>query len=176
MRPRLTFRRPVARSTTLSVITLAVARSNHIASGEETETAVAKTCLYQNELRTTKVLDDRTILFTTRDGQTYSNTLPRQCPSLRRGSLVNYTYDSRRLCAGSMFQVLLDLGGGRKVPTFVCPLGIFAPVTDDEAEDLIATARDRESGRGSARRGERDRVRVEPADVATPPPPPPPIE
>ncbi len=152
------------------MMTLAAAGSGPVASGEEIDRAVAKSCLYQTELRTTKVVDDRNILFTTRDGQTYRNTLPHQCPSMRRGSLLNYTFESRRLCAGSMFQILLDMAG-RRMPTFTCPLGIFAPITEDEAQDLIAVARSRESGRGRGR-GERDSVRVEPAEVATPPPPP----
>jgi hypothetical protein len=156
------------------MVALAAASSSPIASGEEIEKAVAKPCLYQSELRTTKVLDDRTILFTTRHGQTYRNTLPRQCPSMRRGSLLNYAYESRRLCAGSMFQVLWELGD-RRMPTFLCPLGIFAPITEDEAQDLIATARSRESGRRDGR-GERDMVRIEPAEVAAPQPPSPPIE
>ncbi len=170
MRPSRRLHRSLALSSTLSMVTLAVASSTPVASGEEIEKAVTKSCLYQNELRTTKVLDDRTILFTTYGGQTYRNTLPRQCPSMRRGSLLNYTYESRRLCAGGMFQVLLDLGD-RRMPTFVCPLGIFVPITEDEAQDLIATTRSREGVRRN-RRGERDSVRVEPAEVTTPPPPP----
>ncbi|MEO8467792.1 MAG: hypothetical protein ABI640_20900 [Gammaproteobacteria bacterium] len=169
------FRRSLTLSSTLSMLTLAAVSSSPIASGEETEKAVAKSCLYQNELRTTKALDDRTILFTTRDGQTYRNTLPRQCPSMRRGSLLNYTYEGRRICAGGTFQVLLDFGGGRHMPTVVCPLGIFAPITEDEAQDLIATLTSREGGRRN-RRGERDMIRVEPADAAAPPPASPPIE
>jgi hypothetical protein len=174
MGPSSRLRRSLALSCTISSVTLAAASSSPVARGDETENAVAKSCLYQAELRTTQVLDDRTILFTTRDGRTYSNTLPRQCPSMRRGSLLNYTYEGRRLCAGSVFQVLFDLGG-RRVPTVICPLGNFAPITEDEAEDLITTARNRTDGRRT-RRGERDIVRIEPADVATPAPPSPPVE
>ncbi len=174
MTPSPRFHRSLALSSALSMVTLAAASSSLIASGEEIEKTAAKACLYQNELRTTKVLDDRTILFTTYDGQTYRNTLPRQCPSMRRGSLLNYTYESRRLCAGGMFQVLLDFGD-RRMPTFVCPLGIFTPITKDEAQDLIARTPTREGGRRNAR-GERDMVRIEPAEVEAPQPPSPPIE
>jgi len=173
MRPSLQFGRSLARSSTLSMIALAAASSSPTASGEEIDKAVAKPCLYQSELRTTKVLDDRTILFTTRHGQTFRNTLPRQCPSMRRGSLLNYTYESRRLCAGGLFQVLLDYGG-RHMPTFICPLGLFVPVTEDEAQDLIATTRSEGGHRNG--RGERDMVRIEPAEDTAPKPAPPPIE
>ena len=71
------------------------------ADDRDDEPRVAKSCLYQNELKSTKVLDDRNILFVTRNGQSYANVLPRQCPSLRRNSLLNYTFESRRICLWS---------------------------------------------------------------------------
>ena len=175
MRQSPRFYRSLALSSTLSMVALAGTSSSPIAGAEEIDKTVAKSCLYQNELRTTKIVDDRTILFSTHDGQTYRNTLPRQCPSLRRGSLLNYTYQNRRLCAGGMFQVLLDMGGGRQIPTLLCPLGIFVPITEDEAQDLVATTLSREGGRHNGR-GERDIVRIEPAEVTAPPSPPPAVE
>jgi hypothetical protein len=169
MRPQPRFRRSLTQSGTLSIVALlGAAVSGPLTAAEDDDKTAPKSCLYQAELRSTDIVDDRTILFTTRNGQAYSNALPRQCPSLRRNSLLSYTFEGRRLCAGSLFQLLEDMGG-RRVPTFFCPLGNFVPISQDEAEDLIRTARDRPDGRRS-KRGERDRVRIEPADVAAPAP------
>jgi hypothetical protein len=67
------------------------------------EASVAKACLDQPTIERTRILNDRNIVFVTQDG-IYNDELPRQCPSLRRGSLVNYAVANRELCAGSQFQ------------------------------------------------------------------------
>lgn len=133
------------------------------AADTEDEAPAPKSCLYQNDLRRTTVLDDRTILFRTRAGQTYSNTLPRKCPTLRSNSILNYSVDGGRICAGNMFQVLMNTGFGQS-PTFVCALGIFVPISEDEAADLIARSTQSEDNPRRRRRAERDLVHIEPVE------------
>jgi hypothetical protein len=144
---------------------------------ERNQPSIAKGCLDHPSIDRTRVLNDRNIVFITADKTIYNNQLPRQCPSLRRNSLLNYGIENRRLCAGSAFQVLMRTGGvGSYTPGFICHLGNFVPITEAELEDLIAMTdekRDRQS-----RRSARDSVTS--TEVELPPPaepaPAPPVE
>ena len=79
--------------------------------GQESDAPSAvQQCLNQPTIRRTKILNEGNIVFITRDGTIYNNQLPRQCPSLRRSSLVNYGIEHSRLCAGNSFAVLYRIG------------------------------------------------------------------
>jgi hypothetical protein len=147
---------------------LGAAASGNARADTDEQAPTPKACLYQNELRNTKVLDDRTILFETRDGQAYSNTLPQQCPTLRPNSILNYSVDGSRICSGSMFQVLMNFGFGQ-TPTFVCPLGMFVPISPGEAKELVARSQDSRDNPRRRRRSERDMVHIEPVTPLQPP-------
>jgi hypothetical protein len=125
--------------------------------GDDPQTVRA--CLNHPTIRRTKILGDRNIVFVTRDDKIYNNTLPRQCPSLGRNSLVNYTVENSRLCAGSRFTVLWQHGPNPTdyVPAFVCQLGNFVPITEDELADLTAMMAPERERRGS-RRASRDTI------------------
>jgi hypothetical protein len=138
------------------------------AADTDDEPPAAKSCLYESELRRTTVLDDRTILFTTRDGQTYSNSLPQQCPMMRSNSILNYTVEQRRICAGSMFQLLVNYGFGL-TPGVVCALGLFVPISEHEAGDLIARSKQSDDNPRRRRRSERDMVHIEPVEPPSAP-------
>lgn len=131
-------------------------------------------CLQHPMIRRTKILDDRNIVFITRDERIYNNQLPKECPSLRRNSLVSYAVRNQRQCAGDAFQILWQTGVGNYTPAFVCELGPFLPITETELEELTTmTAPDRE--RGSRRRSKREAVTTEQIDLppaATPTPQP----
>lgn len=127
---------------------------------EEDGTSVAQPCINHSRLRRTKVLGDRNIVFVTRDGSIYNNELPRQCPSLTRSSLLNYAVTNGRMCSGDSFQVLWQVGTNYQ-PTFICQLGMFAPITEDEMSDLEALADAERGERRTRRRSERDMVRTE---------------
>jgi hypothetical protein len=149
--------------------------------------SVATACLRRSNIRSTKVLDGRNILFTTRDRGTYINQLARQCPGMRRGSPLSLTYaDNTGLCAGSTFTVLMQAGASTNVisyidpltqerrtmsgPSFVpgatCQLGLFGPISKDEIDALVA-ATDKE--RRTRRRGDRDVVKAEAVQAAPAP-------
>jgi hypothetical protein len=130
---------------------------------EDDTSGAAQACLNHPTIRRTRVLNDRNIVFTTRDGKIYNNQLPRQCPSLRRGSLVNYGIEHSRLCAGSSFQVLWEISAKNYTPAFVCQLGAFIPITEGELEDLVAmTEPDRTRPR---RRSAREAVTTEQVEL-----------
>jgi hypothetical protein len=145
---------------------LGIAAVGDAARGIADETTAAKACLYQDELKKTKIIDDRSILFTTRGGQIYSNALPRRCPGLHPGALLNYAVEGRRICAGGAFQVLLDYGT-RRMPAAICPLGTFVPISEAAAADMIALSENRSSGHVK-RRGSRDLVRSSPVEAPAP--------
>jgi hypothetical protein len=134
------------------------------AEDNDSETSVAQTCLNHQMIKRTKVLNDRNILFVTRDNVSYNNQLPRQCPSLGRGTLVNYSIENRRLCNGSSFSVLWRTGSGY-VPTFICRLGMFLPVSEDEIADLVASTAKAKEERRARRRSDRDLVKAEPVEL-----------
>jgi hypothetical protein len=147
------------------------------AVAQKDETSVAQPCLLHPSIRRTKVLDDQNILFVTSDEQAYHNLLPRQCPTMSRNAVLNYhlARDTRisELCAGNQFTVLTRVGNGWS-PGFVCKLGMFRPVTEDEVADLVKLTEKEPRGRRSARSGsapspiETEVVELPPEDPATP--------
>ena len=132
-----------------------------------------KECLNQSDIRRATILDGRTIVFVTRFEKIYNNQLPKQCPGLQRKSLVNYPITNRRLCAGDRFQVLWEQQPGNYLPTALCPLGAFVPITAAELEDLV-TMTDANRDRRPRGRSAREAVTTEQVELppaATPPEP-----
>lgn len=156
-----------SRRVPLLSATLCAAAFSLCSGAEEEPLSVAQECLNQHSIKRTKVLNDRNILFVDQDGQNYVNQLLRQCPSMRRNSLLNYPIANSRLCAGNSFVLLMELGMGNYVPSFVCQLGMFVPVSPDEVADIMAMTK--EPGRPRARRrSERDMVETERAVLPQP--------
>jgi hypothetical protein len=135
--------------------------------GEDAERdapSAARSCLPHPTIKRTKILDGRNIVFVTRDDTIYNNQLPRQCPSLKRGSLVNYPVEHGRVCAGDNFQLLWETSPRNYVPAFVCKLGLFVPITESELADLTAmTEESRE--RRPRRRSVREAVTTEQVEL-----------
>jgi len=145
---------------------LSLALATPLLAQDDDAPRAVESCVSHPSIKRTKVLGDGNIVFVMRDDTIYNNALPRQCPSLRRGSLVNYPIENKRLCAGSAFQVLWEMGNKNYIPAFVCHLGNFVPITEDELADLTAmTAVGSE--RNQRRRSNREAVTTEP--VALPP-------
>jgi len=145
--------------------------------GDDAEPANApggpRSCLAQPTIDRTKILDGKNIVFVTRQDTIYNNELPKQCPSLKRGSLVNYGIANGRLCAGDSFHVLWETKPGTYMPAALCRLGNFVPITAAELEDLMTmTEEHRERGRRG--RSSRDAVTTEqielPSEPAAEPP------
>ncbi len=151
------------------------------------EANMAAACLRRSDIRTTKILDDRNVLFITRDRTTYNNQLVRQCPGMRRSSAMSFTYaNNGKLCAGSTFTVLYRSGASTNTtpytnpvtnehialqgPAFVtgptCQIGMFGPVSEDEVKALMAAT---EEPKRSRRRGAQDAVKTEAVEAAPAP-------
>ena len=126
--------------------------------------SMARACLSHPTIRRTRILSDRNIVFFTRDGTIYNNYLPRECPSLKPRTIVNYGISNNRVCAGDSFQVLWETRPGSYVPAFLCPLGQFVPITETELEDLTA-ATEESRERRPRRRSMREAVRTEQVEL-----------
>lgn len=156
---------PAACIVAVAVMAAAVAHAQDGEDEDGGELGVATPCLNHPTIRRTRIIDDRNIAFFTRNGKIYNNQLPRQCPSLRRNSVVNYAISNGRVCQGYQFQVMWEAGANNFVPAFLCTLGTFVPVTQDQLEDLEAlTATERRSSR---RRSTREAVTTQ--EIELPP-------
>lgn len=153
-------------SAAVLAATLATAAAAQ-AGGEEAgaEPSEVRACLPHPTIDRTKILNDRNIVFMTRNGTIYNNELPKQCPTLRRNSLVNYPIANGRQCAGDRFQVLWETSPGRYQPSFVCQLGNFRPISESEYDDLVAMT---DQSRDRRRRGRSNREAVTSEQVELP--------
>jgi uncharacterized protein DUF6491 len=84
-------------------------------------------CVELNRIRSTHVLDERTIDFELSNGQTLRNTLPNRCPGLAFEESFTYSTSLSRLCSVDFITVLERAGGIRRGAS--CGLGKFQPVT-----------------------------------------------
>lgn len=93
-------------------------------------------CVLTNRIRRTKVLDDQTVLFELNGGVYLSNMLDGACPGLaREGRFLHETQG--RLCDIDTITVLEQWGSSLRAG-FTCRLGLFHPITELEAEELLA--------------------------------------
>lgn len=172
------------------LLVLVVAPAGFALAQATSTPSIAQSCLPQINIKRSRVLNDRNILYVTKGGQAYNNVLPKQCPALRRDTTLAYTYVNAKLCAGSTFTVLQRVGIGSQtqpywnpatnekialpapafVPTFVCQLGLFTPVSESEVEDIIGATEDKPR---RSRRSTREMVETENVSAPTPAPSPP---
>jgi hypothetical protein len=162
-------RSTISRGPAVGVALLAAVMSGGATAQDGAEPAgdeprVARECLNHPAIKRTKILNDRNIVFVTRDDTIYNNQLPRQCPSLKRNSLVNYPIQNGRLCAGNNFQLLWEASPRNYVPAFVCQLGVFVPITEGELADLTAMT-DEDRQRKPRRRSAREAVTTEQVEL-----------
>ena len=161
-----------ATATCVALLATASAAPGAAQQGDEdtddgdTRTSSPMACINRTDIRRTKVLGDRNIIFVTRQNEIFSNQLAKQCPNLTRNSLVNYPISGGRMCQGDRFQVLWEQQPGSFIPTSLCPLGAFVPITESELEDLMAMT---EENRTKSRRGRSAREAVTTEQVELPP-------
>src|SRR5262245_33576911 len=160
-----------AAATCVALLATASAAPGSAQQGEDTDDGDTRrssplTCVNRTDIRRTKVLSDRNIVFFTRQNEIFSNQLAKQCPNLTRNSLVNYPIAGGRMCQGDRFQVLWEQQPGSFIPTSMCPLGSFVPITESELEDLMAMT---EENRAKSRRGRSTREAVTTEQVELPP-------
>ena len=110
-------------------------------------------CISVTRLRSTHVVDDRTVLFYMRGGDIYRNVLRHDCPGLKRENRFSYKVSVSRLCSVQTITVLEDFGGSLS-RGISCGLGKFYQISKDEADFL--------------RYGERSDIQAEPEAVDLP--------
>jgi len=150
------------------------------------EPSIGQACIHHPSIKRSKVLNDRNILFVMNDKTMYNNVMPRQCPGMKPNTMLADTYSNNSdLCNGSTVTVMQRVGASSMstpvtipgsnqhiafpapafVPTFVCPIGLFVPVTQDEVDTLIAMTSQQQSARRAQRRAGRDAIRTESVEL-----------
>ena len=99
-------------------------------------------CINTRNIRNTDILDERTILFRMRGGDHYLNYLRSDCPGLLREERFSYRTTGGRLCRVDMIRVLEQFGGYIQ-EGMGCGLGVFYPITAEEAEFLALEPEER---------------------------------
>lgn len=93
-------------------------------------------CLSMGSIRSTRVVDDQTVLFFHGRGRVYVNRLERACVGLLRNGTFTYQVQSgaraARLCDTDSITVLELTGRG-----FNCGLGMFEPISQEEADSFL---------------------------------------
>lgn len=108
------------------------------AQGDEALDRTPESCISTSRVRSTHVVDDRTILFYMRGRRlAYLNELPRDCPRLAREGRFSYRTHGGRLCDSDTITVLESFGG-RFQSGATCRLGEFLPITRAEAREIEA--------------------------------------
>jgi hypothetical protein len=96
-------------------------------------------CVSMRRIEGTQIVDDQSILFYGRDGQIFLNILEATCPTLKQNKLFRYKLTSgtrtARLCD---FNAITVVDGATNTLSYNCRLGMFHPIHESEAEDLLA--------------------------------------
>lgn len=94
-------------------------------------------CILANRIDRTEVIDERTVLFYMRGRDIYRNQLTQNCPRLVREKRFSYDVRTNQLCNVD-FITVLEYWGTSLRPGPSCGLGMFYPITREEAELLDA--------------------------------------
>jgi len=92
-------------------------------------------CVNVHRIRSTDVIDERTILFRMRGGEVLANYLSHDCPSLAREERFSYEVRTSQLCNVDFITVIQGFGSSLRRGVS-CGLGFFYPITAEEAEFL----------------------------------------
>ena len=101
---------------------------------EEVDTD-ARRCI-NGSIRSTKIVDDSSILFYLRGKSIYHNILPRRCAGLLREGRFSYHRTTSSLCRRDTIQVLYAAGAGLHEGR-TCSLGYFYKVTKDDVAAIL---------------------------------------
>jgi len=94
-------------------------------------------CITASRIDRTKIVDARTVVFYMRGNQIYRNQLTQDCPRLLREKRFSYEVRTSQLCNVD-FITVLEYWGASLRPGPSCGLGMFYPITKEEAELLSA--------------------------------------
>ena len=114
-----------AASSAISGGSVSERRAKALAAYEPVGEAVS--CINLSQIRSSKVVDDRTIDFKMAGGKVYRNTLSHSCPSLGFEERFSYRTSINQLCNVDIIRVLQSHGSGLHEGAG-CGLGKFQPM------------------------------------------------
>ena len=133
-------RQTLSLATSIAVAGLLLSVSTR---GQDEFDRTPEDCVRASSIRSTQIIDNRTILFYMRGNRVYRNELPNDCPRLAdEGS---FAYERRvgqrvgRLCKVDTITVLESFRADPFGST--CRLGMFYPITQAEVDDLLGVSR-----------------------------------
>lgn len=98
-------------------------------------------CVRINDIDDIVIVDADTLIFRMRGDTVYRNDLPHRCPGLRRNDTLMYRSSVGSLCSVDMVTVLEDWGFGF-APGASCGLGMFHPITEQIADEMLRAEED----------------------------------
>ncbi|HET6630882.1 MAG TPA: DUF6491 family protein [Woeseiaceae bacterium] len=112
------------------------------AGGEDTQSRDmnAKHCVRVQSIDQIDIVDSDTLVFRMRGDEVYRNELPYNCPGLQQGDTLMYRTTLGQVCDLDIVTVLEDWGFGF-APGASCGLGMFDPITEQIADELLQAKR-----------------------------------
>lgn len=101
----------------------------------------ARHCIRINDIDDIDIVDADTLIFRMRGNTVYRNDLPHRCPGLKRNDTLMYRSSVGSLCSVDMVTVLQDWGFGF-APGASCGLGMFHPITEQIADEMLRAGED----------------------------------
>jgi hypothetical protein len=98
------------------------------------ERRAGESCISLHRIQSTKVLDDRTILFELSGNETLVNRLPQRCSGLGFEKRFGYKTSISQLCSHDIIWVITSGAGGGIDRGASCGLGKFEPYVVPEEE------------------------------------------
>jgi hypothetical protein len=97
-------------------------------------------CVRVQSIDQIDIVDSDTMVFRLRGDDVYRNELPYNCPGLQSGDTLMYRTTVGQLCDVDVITVLEDWGFGF-APGASCGLGMFHPITEQVADELLQAKR-----------------------------------
>jgi hypothetical protein len=111
------------------------------AAEQEERDPAAEHCVRINDIDDIEIVDADTLIFRLRGNTVYRNDLPHRCAGLRRNDTLMYRSSVGRLCSVDIVTVLEDWGFGF-APGASCGLGMFHPITEQIADEMLRAEED----------------------------------
>lgn len=122
------------------VTAAAVAQDDTDEEGRDERDMDAKQCVRISSVEEIEIVDAQTLIFHMRGDEVYRNDLPHKCPGLKYDDTLMYRSSVGQLCNVDIITVLDDWGFGFS-PGVSCGLGMFHPITEQIAEELLQSNR-----------------------------------
>ena len=114
---------------------VAVADDQASSDADSGEYFQLENCIRTAQIRSTDIIDDRTIVFYMSHQKIFVNQLPRRCSGLRIADAFSYRTTISQLCNVDVIRVVRTFG--RRLDTGPsCGLGKFRPATEEEVAML----------------------------------------